>query len=138
MKGRDHGSNGRNGTRIGTASRTTAGRAGSFNPKEHRSSRLRPFGHYGKKVTVLPVEKVPRTGTGDSAAGWIVAVLMSGRKNKTDGPGPTHVSEPVGEPAALVRIGPMGCAADGAHGVPVDSDPWEVRRSIPAPGGDAF
>jgi hypothetical protein len=83
--------------------------------------------HYGKNVTVLPVEKVPRTGTGDSAAGWIVAVLMGGLKNKTDGPGPTHVSEPVGEPAALVRIGPVGCTADGAHGVPVDSDPWEVR-----------
>jgi hypothetical protein len=39
----DHGPNGRTGTRIGTG-RTAAGRAGSFNPEEHRSSRLRPFG----------------------------------------------------------------------------------------------
>ena len=43
IEDRDHGPNGRTGTRIGTG-RTAAGRAGSFNPEEHRSSRLRPLG----------------------------------------------------------------------------------------------
>jgi hypothetical protein len=38
MESRDHGPNGRTGTRIGMG-RTAAGRAGSFNLEEHRSSR---------------------------------------------------------------------------------------------------
>ena len=43
MESRDHGPSGRTGTRIGTG-RTAAGRAGSFNPEEQRSSRFRSYG----------------------------------------------------------------------------------------------